>query len=100
MAQRSRLGIRHVLLLAGVGLLQDIQSLSVGGHHTVLNTVVHHFYEMAGAVRPAVQITLFGRPTDLFTPRCTRISPIPGANVAKMGSRCLTALGSPPIIMQ
>ena len=56
-------------LLADVGVAQDAESLGVGGHEAVLDAVVHHLDEMAGAVGPAVQIALFGGAADLFAAR-------------------------------
>src|SRR5262245_39963315 len=71
MAQRSRFGIRRVLLLAGISVVKNIQSLGVGGHHAVLDTVVYHVHKMAAAVGPAVQIALFGGSTDVLAAACT-----------------------------
>ena len=45
---------------------QDVQALGVGRHEAVLDAVVHHFDEVAGAVGPAVQIAVFGRAADLL----------------------------------
>src|SRR5579871_5541252 len=40
--------------------MKNIQALSVRGHDSVLDSVVHHLDEMAGAVGPTVQIALLG----------------------------------------
>src|SRR5262249_37304423 len=52
--------------LADVGIPQDAQSLGVGGHDAVFDAVVDHLDEVAGAVRPAVQVTLLGGAADFF----------------------------------
>src|SRR4029077_5821612 len=44
----------------------------VRGHEPVFDSVVHNLDEMSGAVRPAMQVTLFGRPTKLVTARRSR----------------------------
>src|SRR5438552_13769154 len=49
-----------MLLLADIGGSQHAQSLGVGGHDSVLDSVVHHLYKMAGPVGTAVQVALFG----------------------------------------
>src|SRR5262249_38901732 len=48
---------------------QHAQPLGVGGHDAVLDAVVYHFDEVAGAIWPAMQITLLGAATNFFTPR-------------------------------
>src|SRR5205823_13973075 len=65
-AQGCRLGVDLMLLLADIGLAQDSQAFGIGGHEAVLDAVVHHLDEMASAGRPAVQVALFGRATDLL----------------------------------
>src|SRR5262249_60904813 len=35
-------------------------------HNAVLNTIMDHFYEVAGAIGATMQVTLFGRPGNLF----------------------------------
>ena len=54
---------RPPLLLAGVGVAQDVEAFRVGGHHAVLDAVVDHLDEVARAARTAVQIALFSRAT-------------------------------------
>ena len=39
-------------------MLQDVQALGVRGHDPVLDAVVDHLHEVAGAVGPAVEIAL------------------------------------------
>src|SRR4029434_8078891 len=70
--QRRRLGIALMFLLAYVGGTQDTQAFGVGRHDAVLNAVMNHLDEVAGAVWPAVQITLLGGTANLFTPRRAR----------------------------
>src|SRR5262245_26134684 len=71
-AQWRRLSIDLVLVFADVGGTQHAQPLGVGGHDAVLNTVVHHFDEVAGAVWPTMQITLLSGASGLFPPRRAR----------------------------
>src|SRR5438128_5380849 len=61
-----------MFLLAYVGGAQHTQPLRVRGHDAVLDSVVNHFDEMAGAVWPAMQITLFSGASDPFTARRAR----------------------------
>src|SRR6516162_5371384 len=42
------------------GALQDVQSLRIGLHHSVFDAVVDHLDEMAGAMRPAIEIAARG----------------------------------------
>ena len=72
MAQRRRLGVDGPLRLADVGVLQDVQALGVGGHDPVLDAVVDHLDEVAGAGRPAVQVAVLGRSADLLAARRAR----------------------------
>ena len=58
--ERRRLGVGLALDLAGVGVLEDVQALGVGGHHPVLDPVVDHLHEVAGAVGAAVEVALLG----------------------------------------
>ena len=84
---------------AGVGVLEDVQALGVGGHDAVLDAVVDHLHEVACAVRPAVEVAVLrgapGRPSARRPGR----GAMPGASVAKIGSSRATA-SSPPIIRQ
>ena len=59
-AQRRGFGIDGALLLAGVGVAEDIQPLRVGGHDAVLDAVVDHLDEVARAARTAVQVAVLG----------------------------------------
>ena len=71
-AQRRRFGVGFALLFADVGGLQNAQALGVGGHDAVLDAVVDHLDEMAGAVRTAMQIALFGGAAQLLASRRAR----------------------------
>src|SRR5262245_46639829 len=62
-AQRRRLGVDRVLALADIGRAQNAEPLGIGGHDSVLDPVVDHLDEVAGTVRPAVQIAALGGPT-------------------------------------
>ena len=66
-AHRRGLGVQLVGLLADVGVLQDRQAFGIGGHHPVLDAVVDHLDEVAGAVRPAMQVALLGGAVALAT---------------------------------
>ena len=67
--QRRRLGIDGARSPSNVGGAQHAQPFGVGGHDAVLDPVVHHLDEMAGAVRSAVQIPPFGGAADALSPR-------------------------------
>src|SRR5262245_45481350 len=71
-AQWRRLGVHFMFLLPDVGGSQDAQALSIGGHDAVLDSVMDHLNEVAGAVRTAMQITLLGGAAGLFTSRRAR----------------------------
>ena len=43
-----------------LALLEDVEPLGVRGHHAVLDPVVDHLHEVAGAVRAAVQVAVLG----------------------------------------
>src|SRR6266850_8423734 len=60
--QWRRLGIYFAITLACVSAFQNTDTFRIGGHDSVLDPVMDHLYEMAGTVRPAVEVTLFGRP--------------------------------------
>src|SRR5262245_37598473 len=61
-AQGRRLGVDVAALRAGVRLVEDVEALGVRRHEPVLDPVVDHLHEMAGAARTAVQVALLGRP--------------------------------------
>ena len=101
-AQRRGLGVDcSWSACAGVGLAQDVEALGVGGHHAVLDAVVHHLDEVPGAVRAAVQVAVLGGAgVGPCGPGCGGAASTPGASVRKIGSRRLTGFASPPIIRQ
>ena len=100
-AQRRRLGVDRRASACRRWRLAGCHALGIRGHHPVLDAVVHHLDEMAGAVRAAMQVALLGRAAGLVAARRAReCRRCPGASVAKIGSRCFTTSSSPPIIMQ
>src|SRR5712691_3505166 len=49
--------------------MQDVQAFGVSSHQTIFDAVVDHLYEVARAVWPAMEITLFGGAVaHLFAP--------------------------------
>src|SRR3984893_1628360 len=68
-AQRRGLGVDHSRLFADVGLAQDSESLGVSRHQAILDTVVDHLDEVAGAVGSTVKIAQLSGAFDLFAPR-------------------------------
>src|SRR5208282_6943321 len=48
------------LLLADVGVAQDVQAFRIGGHDPVFDPVVDHFDEVACAVGSAMEIAVLG----------------------------------------
>ena len=59
--QRSCLGVLRPVGGTDVCLVQDVETLGEGRHHAVLDPVVDHLDEVAGAGRPAVQPAQLGR---------------------------------------
>src|SRR6516164_11278215 len=66
-AQRRRFRVDLVLSLPDVGALQHADALCIGGHNAVFDAVVDHLYEVTGAVRTTVQISLFRSSTEIFS---------------------------------
>ena len=64
-----------MLLLADIGVAQNAHPFRVGGHDAVLDPVMDHLDEVAGAVRPAVQVAQLGGAADAFAPGRTRDVP-------------------------
>src|ERR1700735_2414503 len=64
--------INGVLLLADVGGTQNSQAFGVGGHDSVLDSIVDHFHKVAGAVRAAVQVSLLGGAADFVASGSSR----------------------------
>src|SRR5260370_22115862 len=54
---------------AGVGMLENVQAFGVRGHQAVLDAVVDHFDEVAGAGRAAVKIAFFRSAANPFASR-------------------------------
>src|SRR2546422_2300971 len=71
-AQRRGLGVNSMFFLADISGTQNAESLSVSGHDSVLDSVVYHLHEMAGAIWTAVQVPLFGGPIRLLASGRTR----------------------------
>ena len=71
-AQRRCLGIRSALLLADVGVAQDIQPLRIGCHDAILNAVVDHLDKVACATWAAVQVAVLGCAAYLLSSRRAR----------------------------
>ena len=93
--QRRGLGVDALGTLPGVGLLEQVEPFGVRGHEPVLDAVVHHLHEVAGAARTAVQVAAAAR--------CRRLaacSLAPGASAVNKGVSRVAAAGSPPIIRQ
>ena len=102
-AQRRRLGVDRVVLEADVGVAQHVQALGVGRHDPVLDAVVDHLHEVAGAARAAVEPPLLGRRRRAapFPPLgARRRLPTPGASTSSTGCSRATAVSSPPTIRQ
>ena len=93
-AQRRGLGVVPcACALPTFGVLQDVQALGVGGHQAVLDAVVDHLHEVAGAGGAAVQVALLGGAgSPLAAGRAVGAASTPGASVAKIGSRRCTTL--------
>src|SRR6185369_16906423 len=67
-----RLGINSLFLLADIRRVQHTHTLSVRGHDSVLDSVVDHLHEMAGAVRTTMEIALIGSSCALSSSRRRR----------------------------
>src|SRR5439155_1465836 len=65
-AEWSRLGIRGARPLPHVRVAENVEPLGVGRHEAVLDAVMDHLHEVAGAVRATVQVTLLRRPAPLL----------------------------------
>src|SRR5262249_27213948 len=71
-AQRCRLGIDLMFLLADIGGLQDAQAFGVCGHDAVLDAVMDHLDKVTGAIGAAMQITLLRGTANFLAPRRAR----------------------------
>src|SRR5438105_2342994 len=54
--ERAGFGVRCPIAFAGIGRFEDVDALGIGGHHAVLDAIVHHLDEMTGTARSAMQI--------------------------------------------
>src|SRR5579863_6307169 len=79
-AKRRGFRIGFALLFADVGVFEDVEALGVGGNEAVLDAVVNHFDEVAGAIGAAVEIAVFSSAGGLFAARGAR-------NIAAAGSQ-------------
>ena len=99
-AQRRGLRVDRVPFLADIGVPEDVHPLGIGRHDAVLDAVVHHLDEMAGAVWAAMQVALLGgAPPGSRAPACAgsrRARCQGGEDRVEM----LHGSVSPPIIMQ
>src|SRR5437667_12827503 len=98
-AQGCRLRVDGMGLLADVGGSEDAEALRVGGHDPVLDSVVHHLDEVAGAVWPAVQVPLLGRAVGLLpagrAPDVTRAGRQPGEDPIEAADHVILAANLP-----
>src|SRR6478672_11747060 len=92
-AQRRRLCIYFAITLACVSAFQNTKTFGIRGHDSVLDPVMDHLHEMAGAVRPAMQVTLFGRPAKFVAAGGARHLAAAGRERGKNGIETLNYLG-------
>src|SRR3984957_1429936 len=71
-AQRRGFRIDRAGFLADIGGFEDPKAFGLSRHDPVFDAVIHHFDEMAGTIRSAMQITLLGGAVDLFAARRAR----------------------------
>src|SRR6266581_7218005 len=69
MVQRPGFRVGLAIRFARVGVLENVEALCISGHQAVLDAVVDHFDEMAGARRAAVEIAFLGSAADFFASR-------------------------------
>ena len=75
-----------------VGMMEDVESLRVGGHDPVLDPVVDHLHEVAGPARTAVEVALLGRAATGLAPLRPRCGPDPGGERPEDGVQPLYCL--------
>ena len=98
--ERRGLGVLAALVIqADVGVLEDVEAFRVGGHQAVLDAVVDHLHEVAGAVAAAVQIALRRRAVRGALGR-RRAACRPGPALRKSDPGARRCSSSPPIIRQ
>src|SRR5689334_15967638 len=78
-----------MFLPADVRGTEHTHALRVRGHDAVLDSVVDHFDEMAGAVWPAMEIALLGCAVNFVTSAGTRNVTDPGSEPGKDGIQML-----------
>src|SRR5262245_48888393 len=76
--KRRGLGVDGAALLADVGMLQNVEALSVRRHQAVFDAVVHHLDEMPGAARSTMQIAFLRGAAGLFASSRARYLPASG----------------------
>ena len=86
--------------LAGVGVVEDVEAFGVGGHDAVLDAVVHHLDEVAGAVGSAVEIAMLGGAADLLASGRARGFVDAGGQRLEDRIESATTSSSPPIMRQ
>jgi hypothetical protein len=72
MPHGCRFCVVYLLLAADIGVAQDIETLGVGGHQAVFNTVVYHLHEVSRARTTAVKIAVLGSAACFGPIRCGR----------------------------
>src|SRR5262245_1493937 len=58
------MAVRHLLLSR---VAEDVKAFGIGLHQPVLDAVVHHLDEVAGAGGAAIDVALFGGAAELLT---------------------------------
>ncbi len=99
-AQRRSLSVHLLMAQTDIGILDDVEAFGERRHHAVLDAVMDHLDEVAGAIWAAMEIAILGLRWLPGGTRCTRRRSTPGASERKIGSRCFTIACSPPIIWQ
>src|SRR5258708_15859815 len=61
-----------MLAFTNVGVSQDAHPFGIGSHDSVLDPVMDHLHEMAGAVRSAMEVTLLGSAANFLATWCAR----------------------------
>src|SRR5258708_20074257 len=71
-AERRCLCIDFASSASSISVLEDVESLRIGGHQGVLDAVVHHFHEVPRARWAAMQVALLRGSRDFLSARCAR----------------------------
>ena len=72
--------------LLRVAVAQDVEAFGIGLHQAVLDAVVDHLDEVAGAGRPGVDVAALGARIGVLAARRARDVAEPGARRLKIGS--------------